>query len=360
MQNSGSQSFDLSVQKLDSKEALDLLRLVDDSYCAQTRWLGTIYDAVNAAAVQVQTIELLVLKAGPELSAGEIIVDAMLSTVLKSEYVKKLLTNATSVLLTRLLRPRTLLQKNSNSGRLVMTLAARGIEWPTLAKVESLDDVKVQQYYFKCAENLSEEFVTGAYKLRAKIAGFPRPRHPAKYAGDAGTTQIMELVQRWYRRQLNTVEITDRELRNAIVLNNVLPDHISKLKKLLSPEEKIQVDLVDLKRDYMRFFEVCMWVLMYPGIAGNPNDIVPESLTWNKGDVPTALADYWIRRFPYPEAEGDMSFAEVTAGRNRLSKETPTRALRKNSFVELIPYMRSIAKDLMDSGQNLLIIKPGE
>jgi hypothetical protein len=344
------------------------LRMIADERDAQLLLLHTYRDATTLAGEQVQDKRLDLLEDPPDVSATEVLLDALISLA-----VTRVTQLPIRALTTRWIRSMTGIRaavatKNGQFGVGSLTStsfeAARRIILDDA--VENLVDPSREEfeYYKKFVEDVADPLEAlarqKATSLAKKRASQARPT--GQDGGDTASVAVRRAALTWARLQEGASDRSFAALRDQVATaredkrGDRDVGYIRQLVlRLWEKREQATARLSngDVEDILSRLFEAAIWVRHFGGVdaivAPPRRDYlstvystvyVPDFGT--RLTVPEKLATYWLHRFRHPLGDGTKSFIEQQQSSKPQSFVTP----RESALNDLLKWMRMLEREM--------------
>lgn len=149
-----------------------------------------------------------------------------------------------------------------------------------------LDQNDVHLLYHELTFKAVDPLIKAAADVSAVQASLAKllladPSSPLNVA-DTPTVRVLRSALEFFDRQLETQQLVLDEFDLALACGRYSAEEVEKLASILVPGADAPFESIALNLDvWIRFFEFCIWVTLYPDIGTKPGKVenVPEALT---------------------------------------------------------------------------------
>jgi hypothetical protein len=292
--------------------------------------LQAIMDGATLAAEQVQDKRLEILEIGPEVSAGEILIEFAITLALESSIIGALVGPRIVRTARKTFGPRIrrkLAATELAHKTMYLRTARFGKNLPyrvyltekELTNTKILDEAKKLNAYANFLNGTAVEHGTNNFisaLAQAAKAGYDtyskeKSRRPLNASDTPGVT-ILSLAQDYMSAQRMSLTIESATLEMG-VRTGLIP--VKTIYRILESGGILldgkMISFSETRDYWKRYFELLIWVLLLYDhtFTGKGRTSIKQSFLILKGYVQDSLISYWTRRFIYPAT--DRPFSEL-------------------------------------------------
>ncbi len=190
-----------------------------------------------------------------------------------------------------------------------------------------LDEPNIRLLYHEMTFAAVDPIIAKAADLvtvQALIAKLSAPGSPELNQQDLPTAAVLRNALSFFNRQIETQDLVIDELEIAVTSGTLTDTELKQFSALIYAQSQAKPESVILNQDlWIRFFELCIWVALYPDIGKQKHRI---------DNVPPRLLNYLIKRIYANEGQDKDLRRPMTILESAMAKVGPQRSVIKSIF----------------------------